>query len=381
MVRTNGNRRGFTLVELLVVIAIIGVLVALLLPAVQQAREAARRMQCANNLKQYGVAIHTYHDTWNKIPAAPFSYAGVGQNNGNWGLPIVGMQVVILPQMEQQPLYDKIVWNLTNPAAAPHYQGVVRPFNTNVWGYPNAGGWESPVSGQNGIQMAEESQVPYAMCPSDSTTVDLNWQAQQTSYSGSMGSQPTTSNIGAHPSCNLFYTLGVHYDDGGTWNDGTNYYPIDHGNTTLNRELSGVFNRLGIKGGMNFGAVRDGTSNTIFMGEVLGECHDHLDGGWWRYNAIGNGEASTSAPLNLFTTCVLSQEAAAKGYPYNGITSMPNCTGKDNWNLSWGFRSRHPQGCQFVFGDGSVHFISQTVNYQTYQRLGGRRDGLPIGDY
>ena len=106
------------------------------------------------------------------------------------------------------------------------------------------------------------------------------------------------------------------------------------------------------------------------------------DGGWWRFNGFGNGQAGTSVPLNVFTTCAGSQqEAANKGYPYNGITSMPDCVSKSNWNLSWGFRSRHPQGAQFVFGDGSVHFISQTVNYATYQRLGGRRDGLPVGDY
>jgi prepilin-type N-terminal cleavage/methylation domain-containing protein/prepilin-type processing-associated H-X9-DG protein len=377
MVRMNGTRRGFTLVELLVVIAIIGVLVALLLPAVQQAREAARRMQCANNLKQFGVAIHTYHDTWNKIPHSPFPYS----QNGNWGLPIVSFHVVMLPQMEQQPLYDKILWNW-NAASSPKVNSQIRASPCNdaqaCWGWTMGAGSVSPVAGTNGIQHAEEIQVPYEMCPSDATPslgADNNWQCAQTSYAGSMGSQATTSN---RTSCNIFYT-----------NTPTVIYQEvlpagnpDHGNTTRQDQLSGIFNRLGIKGGMNFGAVRDGTSNTIFMGEVIGECHDHWDGGWWRMNAIGNGESSTSVPINLFTTCAGSpQEAANKGYPYNGITSMPDCVLKDNWNLAWGFRSRHPQGCQFVFGDGSVHFISQTVNYATYQRLGGRRDGLPIGDY
>jgi prepilin-type N-terminal cleavage/methylation domain-containing protein/prepilin-type processing-associated H-X9-DG protein len=372
MVRTNGDRRGFTLVELLVVIAIIGVLVALLLPAVQQAREAARRMQCANNLKQFGVAIHTYHDTWNKLPNNPNIYA----RGGDWGVPSPGYQGIILPQMEQQPLYDKILWTW-NTTSAPHFTSAVRGQPTNSYtGWCGCGHF-SPVAGTNGLQMAEEIQVPYAMCPSDSTPslgADSNWQAAQTSYSGSLGSQATVS---ANGSCNLFYTntATISYQE---------VLPAgnpDHGNTTRADQLSGLFNRWGIKGNMNFGAVRDGTSNTIFMGEVLGECHDHWDGGWWRTNAIAT-EASTSTPINLMTTCAGSQqEAANKGYPYNGITSMPDCVAKSNWNLSWGFKSRHPQGCQFVFGDGSVHFISQSVNYATYQRLGGRRDGLPIGDY
>ena len=370
MARVNGNRRGFTLVELLVVIAIIGVLVALLLPAVQQAREAARRMQCANNLKQYGIAIHTYHDTWGKIPHCPFPYS----QNGNWGLAIPGMQAVILPQMEQQPLYDKILWNWNAPISTSQ----VRGYSSNSITGGGGAGWVSPVSGTNGVQFAEEIQVPYAMCPSDSTPSlgpDSNWYAAQTSYTGSYGSQ---SKVSVNGSCNIFYT-----------NTATVFYQevlpagnSDAGDTTRQDQLSGPFNRLGIKGGMNFGAVRDGTSNTIFMGEVLGECHDHWGGGWWRLNAYGNAEAGTSPPLNLMTTCAGSQqEAKNKGYPYNGITSFPDCVAQSNWNLSWGFRSRHPQGCQFVFGDGSVHFISQTVNYATYQRLGGRRDGLPIGDY
>ena len=88
---------------------------------------------------------------------------------------------------------------------------------------------------------------------------------------------------------------------------------------------------------------------------------------------MNNAHASTSAPINVLTTCAISQtDATKRGYPY------PNCWPKSNWNLSWGFKSRHPQGAQFVFGDGSVHFINQNVNYDTYQRLGGRADGLPI---
>jgi len=372
MVRIHRNRRGFTLVELLVVIAIIGVLVALLLPAVQQAREAARRMQCANNLKQYGIAIHTYHDTWNKIPHTPLAYA----QNGNWGLPVPGMQVTILPQMEQQPLYDKINWIWSTPKILSQTRSSPTNDSQTFNGGWLGAGHMSPVSGVAGIQHAEEIQVPYAMCPSDSTPslgFDNNWQTAQTSYTGSYGSQTKVSN--SNPSCNIFNTPNVH----------TELLPAgnaDGGDTFRQDQLSGVFNRAGIKGGMNFGAVRDGTSNTIFMGEVLGECHDHMDGGWWRLNAYGDAEAGTSPPLNLMTTCAgTQQEAANKGYPYNGITAMPDCVSKGNWNLAWGFRSRHPQGCQFVFGDGSVHFISQSVNYQTYQRLGGRRDGLPIGDY
>ncbi|MGI8982463.1 MAG: DUF1559 domain-containing protein [Pirellulaceae bacterium] len=374
MVRTFGNRRGFTLVELLVVIAIIGVLVALLLPAVQQAREAARRMQCANNLKQYGVAIHTYHDIWNKLPTSTFAH------NGRWTNDCPSFHVSILPQMEQQPLYDKIIWRWNAPASLSQTRSSP-PNNSSTWGSPGAGTF-SPVNGVNGIQHAEETQVPYAMCPSDASTFDPNWEAAYTSYAGSGGSQLTPSING---SCNIFHdnvinnanpSLSIYYHEllpGGN---------AGHGNSTNQSQISGVFNRVGMRGNLNFGAIRDGTSNTFLMGEVLGECTDHMGGGWWRMNTVANGFTSTSCPINIFTTCAgTQQEAANKGYPYNGITSMPDCVSKQNWNLSMGFKSRHPQGCQFVFGDGSVHFISQTVNYATYQRLGGRRDGMPLGEY
>jgi len=378
MVRTFGNRRGFTLVELLVVIAIIGVLVALLLPAVQQAREAARRMQCANNLKQYGIAIHTYHDTWNKLPTSSAVYSPGDGWAAQSAHVAPGMGVSILPQMEQQPLYDKVIWNYATVSSMPHRyaDGVDRG--------PRVGRW-SPVNGTNGVTWADTVQVPYAMCPSDSTQMDTNWQATGASYTGCMGSQRAPSPVG---SCNIFLNnppppSTIRYTEvmaGGN---------CDHGCTTQ-AATSGVFSRAGLRGNINFGAVRDGTSNTIFMGEILGECHDHWSGGWWYFNGAGNACASTSCPINILTPCAGDnvQEAQTKGYPYAGLNGQPDCvspngghSGTQEWNLSWGFKSRHPQGCQFVFGDGSVHFISQSVNYQTYQRLGGRRDGLPIGDY
>ena len=161
---------------------------------------------------------------------------------------------------------------------------------------------------------------------------------------------------------------------GGNWNP-------DHGNVWWATGLSGVFNRLGTIGSINMGAVRDGTSNTIFVGEILADCHDH-GGGWWYYNGMGTAHASTSAPINIFTTCAGStQEGIQKGYPFMGINGQPDCHDKCNWNFSWGFKSRHPQGCQFVFGDGSVHWLNKDMNYATYQRLGGRRDGQPLGEY
>lgn len=101
------SRRAFTLVELLVVIAIIGILVALLLPAVQAAREAARRMQCQNNLKQLGLALHNYHDTYKRLPslAQGTNQAAVPERDSNYGM--LGGIVHMLPFVEQTPLYDQ----------------------------------------------------------------------------------------------------------------------------------------------------------------------------------------------------------------------------------------------------------------------------------
>jgi prepilin-type processing-associated H-X9-DG protein len=126
--------------------------------------------------------------------------------------------------------------------------------------------------------------------------------------------------------------------------------------------------------GIRLSQVTDGLSNTIFVGEQMAQCHDHLDGAWCHDNGYGNAHASTAIPINNMTTCYNSQ-AEATGKP--GVTH-PQCFTKSNWNFSWGFRSNHPGGAQFLLGDGSVRMVSQTVDHTTYQRLGGRADGNAV---
>jgi prepilin-type N-terminal cleavage/methylation domain-containing protein/prepilin-type processing-associated H-X9-DG protein len=335
---------AFTLVELLVVIAIIGILIALLLPAVQAAREAARRSQCNNNLKQYGLALQNYHDVFKQFPTA-----GSGPGT-EWGPPWHGWQVRILPYAEQGPLYQKVAigdrGDPLNPGAGspvPYYDIVVNP------AYPVAD-WRSK---------ARAVQVPYARCPSDPTE-DGDGSIVDASYCGSLGSQLTPSIQGA--ACEPYAAIpGVHYESPGG--------DYGHCNPGANQEthLSGMFCRMQVNIGMQ--DVTDGTSNTIQVGEILPSCSDHT-GGWWYFNGMGNAHSSTSVPINEMTTC-----------PNSKKINFPQCTNPQNWNLSWGFRSMHPGGAQFVFVDGSAHFLSETIDYATYQRLGGRRDGSPVGPF
>lgn len=311
---------GFTLIELLVVIAIIAILVALLLPAVQQAREAARRSQCKSNLKQYGIALHNYHDVERSFPIA-------GQN---WGNPHVGWQVRILPYTDQTALYNEIDFGSPNA------------FNKVVDGKP-----------------LRQHQVPYATCPSDaSSSPDTNWA--QASYGGSLGSQRTPSASGA---CNIYMTPGVNYQ-----NPGGQY---DHGNATHALGISGMFGRI-LAVPLSIKDVTDGTSNTIMVGEILPACNDH-GGGWWLYNGMANAHASTSTPINTMNTCLP---------PYQPQTpEFPACTNRNNWNLSWAFRSSHVGGAHFLMADGAVRMISENVDYETYQNLGARSDGDVLGDF
>ncbi len=338
------RRLGFTLIELLVVIAIIAVLIALLLPAVQQAREAARRTQCKNNMKQYGLGLHNYHDVHLMFPP--------GGSNWNDG-PEVGWQVKILPFMDQAPIYNSL--NFSRNAASGK--------GPSAWD-DNQPGFGPGSPNPSVFRPWRLKQVPYAICPSnpDAEFRDTGWA--QSTYSGSLGSQRTPSCNGA---CNTFLNARPTNAPSSLMGYDANMGWADHGNTYEARGVSGMFNRLGAP--IRLAQILDGTTNTILVGEINPTCHDHT-AGWWHINGMGTAHASTSVPPNDMTTC-----------PNSNRVTNPACTAQCNWNYSWGFKSTHAGGLHVLLGDGTVRFINESLDYNTWQRLGGRADGNNVGEF
>src|SRR5437016_1408168 len=167
--------RAFTLIELLVVIAIIASLVGLLLPAVQKVREAANRMKCGNNLKQYGIAMHAYHDTNQYFPAGGKTIPDLSWDNGDKG----SWQVFILPYMEQ----GNVASNIPLPGQA-NYDSIRGTSNGISFGQP-AGTYASLLSALGTGTPLVINRLPYLRCPSDS----LNSDTPYSNYVGSMGPQ------------------------------------------------------------------------------------------------------------------------------------------------------------------------------------------------
>ncbi|MEW4564828.1 DUF1559 domain-containing protein [Bremerella sp. JC770] len=322
--------RGFTLVELLVVIAIIGVLVALLLPAVQQAREAARRIQCSNQLKQIGLSLHNYHDTHQVFPPlyiydSPYDDTAA-QGGGTGELTMDsgrstgwGWCAFLLPFNEQTALFDLGgIGQGTFPAqSAPACQTVVAGF----------------------------------ICPSSSADNQVNG-----------------TNSGR---CFFAEKVGA--------NDliATSSYVASHDNTQgrnkneIGREIGG----FGINSRTNFSKIVDGTSNTIAVGERS-------------YAKTAAYSANRTVPTWI-GTCSANTGNQDFMFDIGGSSAFPmNYSGGSDNDRGKTFGSQHPGGAQFALFDGSVKFIPETIDVDTdaavdstFEYLIGIEDGQPIPAY
>ncbi|TWU28376.1 DUF1559 domain-containing protein [Bythopirellula polymerisocia] len=311
------DKSGFTLVELLVVIAIIGTLVALLLPAVQAAREAARRSQCTNNLKQIGLSILNYESAKGKLP--PGARLIIDTSKGGWDVLREDSTILldILPYLENGAIYERI----------------------ELDGY---------VTDQK--QLAQTVIAGY-LCPSQTHTPLLTRpftfdELASFDYAASNGS----SMVGNSSSCTC--------SQQSTWNDFA--IRVRQFLDPNDMDFSGPFSRFGQE--LELRQITDGLSNTIFFGEVRPECSEHLLGGWV-YTNNGNGLMSTVIPLN-FDSCA------------DRRSGVDGCLRNCNFNSELGYKGIHPGGVQFLFGDGSVHFLPEDIDHATvYQALGDRADG------
>lgn len=316
--------RAFTLIELLVVIAIIAVLIALLLPAVQQAREAARRTQCKNNMKQLGLALQNYHDVYNMFPISYFD-----TSTGLPG-PVAGRQtswmICILPNVDQAPLF-----NLINFAA-----GITTDPRCN---YPTV----NPPTNPSNPWVATQPLTVFR-CPTDTTPNQLNNRSD--------GAGPAAMGVTSYKAC-----AGANWE-WGVWQSGNGQYSQTRWGLTGNGLDNGngfIFRGWGFPFSIRIRDVTDGTSNTFAMGEAIGNYSQW--NWWWLHNAT---TATCSIPLNAQAQC-----GAAAGLSMDA--GLRACIG--DWPDNYSFMSQHVGGANFAMVDGSVTFISQNIDYNTYRNL------------
>ena len=317
------RKRGFTLIELLVVIAIIAILIALLLPAVQQAREAARRSQCRNNMKQIGLALHNYHDVFNVFPPgnalstlSPDAGYSVDLTTANRAAGY-GWAVYILPYLDQAPLYNQL----------------------------NVSGLELvKLMQQATLRPLAQTKLSVYRCASD-TAPDLNDQRGFTNAIFGDTSVGTSNYVGIH---------GTRWSHAVDWiGSGVDPYGIFWPASKV-----------------RLTDITDGSSNVFIVGER----------NWDNYAAIWVG---------------------TRNYTGNGDVGLRQVVGITNWKINLpgtnsprAFHSNHVGGAHFTFADGSVRFISDSIHFDntlgtagdprsmlgTYQRLGMRNDGNPLGE-
>ncbi|MBI2480804.1 MAG: DUF1559 domain-containing protein [Planctomycetia bacterium] len=331
--------KGFTLVELLVVIAIIGILVALLLPAVQAAREAARRMSCGNNLKQLGLACHNYHDTYKIFPPAIMSS---GQHTSNAAL-ITQVKnttgwALTLPFYEQSAAHDQYNFNVCSSSAS-RYGKVVGNDMTNHAIY--------------------SARYKILECPSHVDAGESRSNRPGTNDLYSMRDAKRTS---------YSFSSGNYSDDNSPYTN------------LLSRRLSGL-GAFGSDGSARLDDVADGTSNVLALGESVGGSRK-ANANWGPWGLTGARTCCFGTVLANDNTAVPGTKlayTAAQARDYH-INSAYNNDPRGR-HFAWTFSSFHPGGAQFTLCDGSTRFIAETVDYLTLVRLARILDGEPVGDF
>ena len=328
------QRAGFTLVELLVVIAIIGILIGMLLPAVQAVREAARRASCLNNLKQVGLALHNYESSFGNYPSGWTEAYAIDDPlfaNYRWG-----WATAILPYMEQNNLYETYDFRM--------------------------GLWDDPTTAE--LDFDSATVVESYLCPSDpmprlNPNVHNGIHAKM-NYGGSIGNDFLNNSI-VDP-------ITFIDDDGSSYRLGDSGYFYGRSETKI-------------------ATIRDGTSNTVMVGER------------------GGTDPDTKTTPNVLIRIGLVKHEDSNGFPEVGNQLNQGCFNREVWynycigldppvelelgaedfliNGSFnayqlGYSSDHPGGCNILFGDGSVVFVPETINCETFEQLLQTQDGEVI---
>jgi prepilin-type N-terminal cleavage/methylation domain-containing protein len=332
MIQQPQPRWAFTLVELLVVIAIIGILVALLLPAVQAAREAGRRASCMNNVKQSCIGLHNFHDTFRRLPPAVMMNTSVtnpatnGQNFGpNWA-------VLILPFVEQAPLYDSV-------------SGSIKAYMTT----PAEAGWRS----------LSNTKVGVYLCPSDT--------GADSPYTGAGGTW-ARGNYACNAGPDMFW-VGASVN--GTSPLSTRTGPPTGGGYFTSATAAPL---MGVNSLNGLASITDGTSNTILVDEIRIGPISTDQRGTWALGQVGasivGGSGRMDTPYPNFS---ISGGDDVEGCNDNTQAGMGCCSGCGSWQVV--ARSRHPGGVLAGFADGSVRFVANGIGTDRWYYLHSAADG------
>jgi prepilin-type N-terminal cleavage/methylation domain-containing protein len=345
------RRFGFTLIELLVVIAIIAILIALLLPAVQQAREAARRTQCRNNMKQLGLAIHNYHDTFKTFPFRQGGSNGAAPTPWDYSYyHVASAHVMILPYVDQSPLYNQIMSQAQTNAG-------LRPWDNN------------PIF---------RTDIPAFICPSDVLS---------------------TNNPGRN---SYRYSAGP-------WGK-RHRFAVDATAWGGENPIRGMF---GASSSVKISDVLDGTSNTIAMSERcmgLGDLRNEVIGGVGYLSTMNDGYVDPKNPANNADLDIIERDCRAivvnnvyttfktgelpgdrfadGGYFFMGFSTMmppnsPSCM-QEYWDRSHAVMSatsRHTGIVHVLMGDGAVKAASNNIDKLLFRALGTRAGNETVGEF